>query len=824
MALASGGKAASREVVTEDEKGDEPKQDGSAGPPENARQAGQAEATRPISSTFKSEPVTKSKVKARSGRVLNFVVEDSLAQDPALRLPDHVRQRWSVRLAEAASGAAAMGKPWKAHHPPLPWYAVELMRVCTGTTHLSSQLMALQAQRSKRSWMWKDGPLARMLASCGDMLTEASSVIESVSAARCSHSSSFHATLRAMRERCLPAYLSEPTVPPCLSCTAEEAMSMTQTALTRLRGAGAALSLALRLEEPGFSGVVGEGIQQDFFILVPVVEMTLSNLGWLTKLVFLQLERDLSHVPAETAGAGGGPFADPSMKSIVGSPSINSAWAEQESQVLDEAVQEEDPRTTPSQPAQEELEGASSAKASNRNARAALQEERFFDGVQLVNTALEAQGQALRGTKGGYSAAPASTEADGTEILRTPEVFLNRVMTTLTAAKKNELADFFTVRTDLLVGLGALKRAVVDVSAALLLRPEDEALARKKTDLEGRLAGDTGLGAATKTPTSIITGFLGAGKTTLLNYILEQNHGKKIAIIENEFGEVGIDDALLNTKSAVTEENVIEMNNGCICCTVRGDLIAGLKKLHKQTTGKGKPLDGIIIETTGLADPAPVAQTFFADDFVSANMVLDGILTVVDSKHIIGQLQEDKPEGAVNEAVEQIAFADRILLNKTDLVSDAELDEVQREVRRINKTAAMKRTVFAIPVSFRKEWLENKILLLPKTAVLNGVCLPVLPVPTATQSFLPPPCHPCDRVQIRPNGRKYNHMVENTTEPLLWAGPNGRNYNWLLWCLYKFRRALQKAHGTHMRFQYQSWTMVVVICCDSSLLFAPLHE
>ncbi|CAE7589567.1 Cbwd1 [Symbiodinium sp. CCMP2592] len=333
-----------------------------------------------------------------------------------------------------------------------------------------------------------------------------------------------------------------------------------------------------------------------------------------------------------------------------------------------------------------------SAAEALQNARAALREERFFDGVQLVNAALEAQGQTLGGTKGGYSATPASTEADGTEILRTPEVFLNRVMTTLTAAKKKELADFFTVRTDLLVGLGALKRAVVDVSAALLLRPEDEALAKKKTDLEGRLAGDTGLGTATKTPTSIITGFLGAGKTTLLNYILEQNHGKKIAIIENEFGEVGIDDALLNTKTAVTEENVIEMNNGCICCTVRGDLIAGLKKLHKQTTGKGKPLDGIIIETTGLADPAPVAQTFFADDFVSANMVLDGILTVVDCKHIIGQLQEDKPEGAVNEAVEQIAFADRILLNKTDLVSDAELDEVQREVRRINKTAAMKRT------------------------------------------------------------------------------------------------------------------------------------
>ncbi|CAE7589583.1 Cbwd1 [Symbiodinium sp. CCMP2592] len=370
MALASVGKAASREVVTEEDKGDEPrpKQEGQlCGGKVSAGGGPPPEATRPTSPTSKSEWVTKSKVKARCGRVLNFVVEDSLAQDPALSLPDHVRQRWSVRLAEAASGAAAIGKPWKAHHPPLPWYAVELMRVCTGTMHLSSQLMSLQAQRSKRSWMWKDGPLARMLASCGDMLTEAGSVIESVSAARCSQSSSFHATLRAMRERCLPAYLSEPTVPPCLSCTADEAMSMTQTALTRLRGAGAALGLALRLEAPGFHGVAGEVIDQDFFILVPVVEMTLSNLGWLTKLVFQQLELDLSHVPAETAGAGG-PFADPSMKSIVVSPSINSAWAE-ESQLLDEAaeaVQEEDPRTSPSQPAPEELEGASSAKASNR--------------------------------------------------------------------------------------------------------------------------------------------------------------------------------------------------------------------------------------------------------------------------------------------------------------------------------------------------------------------------------------------------------------------------------------------------------------------------
>merc|ERR1711916_279387 len=116
-------------------------------------------------------------------------------------------------------------------------------------------------------------------------------------------------------------------------------------------------------------------------------------------------------------------------------------------------------------------------------------------------------------------------------------------------------------------------------------------------------------------------------------------HGKRIAVIENEFGEVGIDDSLLQLKSSVMEENVIEMNNGCICCTVRGDLITGLKKLHKQTAGKGKPLDAILIETTGLADPAPVAQTFFADDFVQSKMRLDGILTVVDAKHCMEHLR-----------------------------------------------------------------------------------------------------------------------------------------------------------------------------------------
>merc|ERR1719446_1650042 len=134
-------------------------------------------------------------------------------------------------------------------------------------------------------------------------------------------------------------------------------------------------------------------------------------------------------------------------------------------------------------------------------------------------------------------------------------------------------------------------------------------------------------------------------------------------------------------------------NDGCICCTVRGDLIAGLKKLIKNSKKSDKPLDGVVIETTGLADPAPVAQTFFADDFVQQHMRLDGILTLVDAKHIIPHLDDEKPEGVENEAVEQIAFADRILLNKCDLVdSEEELVEVEKRIRAINETVPIKRT------------------------------------------------------------------------------------------------------------------------------------
>lgn len=190
---------------------------------------------------------------------------------------------------------------------------------------------------------------------------------------------------------------------------------------------------------------------------------------------------------------------------------------------------------------------------------------------------------------------------------------------------------------------------------------------------------------------TVITGFLGSGKTTLLNRILKENHGKRIAVIENEFGEVGIDDSLLESGALNTEENLVEMSNGCLCCTVRGDLIKGLTRIAMAAEKKNAPLDAVMIETTGLADPAPVAQTFFADQFIQQKFALDGILTLVDAKHLVQHLDEEKPDGVENEAVEQVAFADRILLNKCDLVSEAELNEVERRVKMVNGSVPIQR-------------------------------------------------------------------------------------------------------------------------------------
>ncbi|MEO1492662.1 MAG: GTP-binding protein [Pseudomonadota bacterium] len=179
-------------------------------------------------------------------------------------------------------------------------------------------------------------------------------------------------------------------------------------------------------------------------------------------------------------------------------------------------------------------------------------------------------------------------------------------------------------------------------------------------------------------PVTVLTGFLGAGKTTLLNRILTERHGKKYAVIVNEFGEEGIDNELV----VDADEEVFEMNNGCICCTVRGDLIRILGGLMKR----GDTFDAIIVETTGLADPAPVAQTFFVDQDVADRTRLDAIVTVADAVHLDGQLGEH------HEAEEQVAFADVVLLNKTDLVEPDRLGGVEDRIRRINPYAKIIRT------------------------------------------------------------------------------------------------------------------------------------
>ena len=178
-----------------------------------------------------------------------------------------------------------------------------------------------------------------------------------------------------------------------------------------------------------------------------------------------------------------------------------------------------------------------------------------------------------------------------------------------------------------------------------------------------------------KTPVTVLTGYLGAGKTTLLNRILSEPHGKRYAVIVNEFGEIGIDNELI----VGADEEVFEMNNGCICCTVRGDLIRIIEGLMKRRA----KFDAIIVETTGLADPAPVAQTFFVDEDVRAKARLDAVVTVADAKWLAARLR-DAPE-----AKNQIAFADVIILNKIDLVTAAELAEVEARIRAINPYARL---------------------------------------------------------------------------------------------------------------------------------------
>lgn len=197
-------------------------------------------------------------------------------------------------------------------------------------------------------------------------------------------------------------------------------------------------------------------------------------------------------------------------------------------------------------------------------------------------------------------------------------------------------------------------------------------------DSSGIASINAGQALEKRIPVTVLTGYLGAGKTTLLNRILSEDHGHRYAVIVNEFGEIGIDNELIVS----TDEELFEMNNGCICCTVRGDLIRTLHGL----LNRGGNFDAIIVETTGLADPGPVVQTFFVDHFLQARTVLDSVTTLVDAKHILVRLADSR------EAVEQIAFADQIVLNKTELVGEDELREIESRLKKINSMAPVHRS------------------------------------------------------------------------------------------------------------------------------------
>jgi G3E family GTPase len=200
---------------------------------------------------------------------------------------------------------------------------------------------------------------------------------------------------------------------------------------------------------------------------------------------------------------------------------------------------------------------------------------------------------------------------------------------------------------------------------------------RQESIMAAAASPDAGL-----VPVTILTGFLGAGKTTLLNRILTEQHGEKIAVIENEFGETGVDNDILVKDR---DEQIVEMNNGCLCCTVRGDLVRILGELGSKRKAGTLAFDRVIIETTGLANPGPVAQTFFMDEAVHGQYLLDAVVTVVDAKHAGRQLDEH------DEARRQVGFADRILLSKTDLVEEGQVEELARRLRQMNPRAQQRR-------------------------------------------------------------------------------------------------------------------------------------
>lgn len=206
----------------------------------------------------------------------------------------------------------------------------------------------------------------------------------------------------------------------------------------------------------------------------------------------------------------------------------------------------------------------------------------------------------------------------------------------------------------------------------------------------------SGFLAEGKIPVTVLTGFLGSGKTTLLNYILRAHHGKRYAVIENEVGQVGIDNMLLESPgyNAKSQESITLLDNGCLCCTVRGDLIEAIKGIvnaakakekDRNPEDKSKALDGILIETTGIADPGPICKTFYGDMFTSTYCQIDGVITVVDAVNFIAQLTRERTEGAVNESAQQVAFADKVLLNKVDAATPEKLAQTMEAVRQVNQ-------------------------------------------------------------------------------------------------------------------------------------------
>eukprot|EP00243_Klebsormidium_subtile_P003435 TRINITY_DN16834_c0_g1_i1.p1 TRINITY_DN16834_c0_g1~~TRINITY_DN16834_c0_g1_i1.p1 ORF type:complete len:510 (+),score=138.52 TRINITY_DN16834_c0_g1_i1:95-1624(+) len=214
-------------------------------------------------------------------------------------------------------------------------------------------------------------------------------------------------------------------------------------------------------------------------------------------------------------------------------------------------------------------------------------------------------------------------------------------------------------------------------------------VANADTFVEGEEGEGFDLPPENRIPVTVITGYLGSGKTTLLNYILTADHGKRIAVIENEYGEIDIDGSLVASKQSGAEE-IILLNNGCMCCTVRSDLVRMITDLVRTKKDK---FDHVIVETTGLANPAPIIRTFYLEPDIADELYIDAVVTLVDAKHAERHINEVKPDGVVNEAVEQIAYADRIILNKIDLVNERELSSVRKTIQSINSMAKVQQAV-----------------------------------------------------------------------------------------------------------------------------------